>query len=111
MLRDGGTYVEMGQFTDAGSIQTNWHRICTKDLNVLGSWAFTANDIAQGIRMLDRARDRFPWYAMQTLFPFTEAGIGEAISAAVEMRTVKSTIVPNPHLLEAPEPAAATAAT
>ena len=38
MLRDGGTYVEMGQFTDAGSINTSWHRICTKDLNVLGSW-------------------------------------------------------------------------
>ncbi|MGH6905517.1 MAG: zinc-binding dehydrogenase, partial [Geminicoccaceae bacterium] len=29
MLRDGGTYVEMGQFTDAGAISTNWHRICT----------------------------------------------------------------------------------
>jgi threonine dehydrogenase-like Zn-dependent dehydrogenase len=40
MLRDGGTYVEMGQFTDAGSINTSWHRICTKDLNVLGSWEF-----------------------------------------------------------------------
>ncbi|HZO45501.1 MAG TPA: zinc-binding dehydrogenase, partial [Xanthobacteraceae bacterium] len=37
-LRDGGTYVEMGQFTDAGAIETNWHRICTKDLTVLGSW-------------------------------------------------------------------------
>src|ERR1700759_4048490 len=27
MLRDGGTYVEMGQFTDAGAIDTSWHRI------------------------------------------------------------------------------------
>ena len=44
MLRDGGTYVEMGPFTDAGTIATNWHRICTKDINVLGSWDFTAND-------------------------------------------------------------------
>ena len=74
MLRDGGTYVEMGQFTDAGAIETNWHRICTKDLNVLGSWAFTANDMPQGVAMLDRARDRYPWYEMQTLFPFSEAG-------------------------------------
>ena len=61
-LRDGGTYVEMGQFTDAGSIETNWHRICTKDINVLGSWAFTANDLPKGVDMLWRARDRFPWY-------------------------------------------------
>jgi threonine dehydrogenase-like Zn-dependent dehydrogenase len=94
MLRDGGTYVEMGQFTDAGAISTNWHRICTKDLNVLGSWAFTANDIPLGVAMLDRARARYPWYAMQTLFPFTESGVAEAIAAAMAMRTVKSTIVP-----------------
>ena len=36
---------------------------------------------------------------MQTLFPFTEHGIGEAIDAARQMRTVKSTIVPSPELL------------
>ena len=100
MLRDGGTYVEMGQFTDAGAIETNWHRICTKDVNVLGSWAFTANDIPLGIDMLDRARDRYPFYAMQTLFEFTESGIADAIAAAVEMRSVKSTIVPAPELAE-----------
>ena len=99
MLRDGGTYVEMGQFTDAGAIETNWHRICTKDLNVLGSWGFTANDIPKGIAMLDRARDRYPWSEMQTRFPFTEEGIGEAIESALEMRSVKSTIIPTPDLI------------
>ena len=71
-LRDGGTYVEMGQFTDAGSIETSWHRICTKDLNVLGSWAFTANDLPLGVDMLYQARDKYPWRDMQTLFPFTD---------------------------------------
>jgi threonine dehydrogenase-like Zn-dependent dehydrogenase len=100
MLRDGGTYVEMGQFTDAGPIETNWHRICTKDVNVLGSWAFTANDIPLGIAMLDRARDRYPWTDMQARFPFSEQGIADAIAAAVEMRSVKSTIVPAPELVE-----------
>jgi threonine dehydrogenase-like Zn-dependent dehydrogenase len=100
MLRDGGTYVEMGQFTDAGAIETNWHRICTKDLNVLGSWGFTANDIPKGIAMLDRARERYPWSEMQSRFPFTEEGIGEAIESALEMRSVKSTIVPTPDLID-----------
>src|SRR3712207_689962 len=100
MLRDGGTYVEMGQFTDAGAIETNWHRICTKDLNVLGSWGFTANDIPKGIAMLDRARERYPWPQMQTRFPFTEEGIGEAIESALDMRSVKSTIVPTPDLID-----------
>ena len=104
MLRDGGTYVEMGQFTDAGTVATNWHRICTKDVTIVGSWAFTANDIADGIAMLERARERYPWHAMQTLFPFTEQGIADAIAGAAQMRTVKSTIVPGPDLLADPPP-------
>lgn len=93
-LRDGGTYVEMGQFTDAGSILTNWHRICAKDLNLLGSWAFTANDLPLGVDMLDRCRDKYPWRKMQTLFPFTVEGVKDAVGQAMAMKTVKSTIVP-----------------
>jgi hypothetical protein len=100
MLRDGGTYVEMGQFTDAGAIGTNWHRICTKDLNVLGSWAFTANDLPLGVDMLYRSRRRRQWLDMQTLYPFSEEGVGAAIADAMAMRTVKSTIVPWSELAE-----------
>ena len=99
MLRDGGTYVEMGQFTDAGSIKTSWHRICTKDLNVLGSWGFTGNDLPLGVDMLYRTRNKYPWLDMQTLYPFTEEGIGRAVADAMAMKTVKSTIVPWPELV------------
>ena len=99
-LRDGGTYVEMGQFTDAGSIDTSWHRICTKDLNVLGSWGFTGNDLPLGVDMLYRTRNKYPWLEMQTIYPFTEEGIGRAVADAMAMKTVKSTIVPWPELAE-----------
>src|SRR5262245_45178269 len=99
MLRDGGTYVEMGQFTDAGSIATSWHRICAKDLNVLGSWGFTANDLPLGVDMLDRARDKYPWLEMQTLYPFDADGVSRAVKDAMAMKTVKSTIVPWPELV------------
>lgn len=94
MLRDGGAYVEMGQFTDGGSIDTNWHRICTKDITILGSWAFTANDIPLGIQMIHRVVERYPWHLMQTQFPFSEQGITEAVEAAMAMRCIKATIVP-----------------
>ena len=100
MLRDGGTYVEMGQFTDAGSIDTNWHRFCVKDINILGSWAFTADDIALGIAMLDRARDRYPFRDLQTHFPFSEAGIQDAIDTANAMGCVKATIVVDAAIVE-----------
>jgi len=94
MLRDGGTYIEMGQFTDAGSIDTNWHRICTKDITILGSWAFTPNDIPLGIGMMIRIADRYPWDLMQMQFPFSEDGITEAVQTAIAMRCLKATILP-----------------
>ncbi len=89
-----------GSSHDAGSITTNWHRICTKDLNVLGSWAFTANDLALGVQMLDKTRNKYPWLEMQTLYPFTEDGVTRAVEDAMAMRTVKSTIIPWPELVE-----------
>ncbi|MGH6789097.1 MAG: zinc-binding dehydrogenase [Pseudolabrys sp.] len=99
-LRDGGTYVEMGQFTDAGSIETSWHRICVKDINVLGSWGFTGNDLPLGVDMLYRTRGKYPWLEMQTIYPFSEDGIGRAVADAMAMKTVKSTIVPWPELVQ-----------
>ncbi len=101
MLRDSGFYIEMGQFTDAGAIMTNWHRFVAKDITIMGSWAFTENDLALGVRMLDHARDRYPWFDMQTIYPFDRDGVRTAVADAMAMRTVKSTIVPFPELLEA----------
>jgi hypothetical protein len=36
---------------------------------------------------------------MQTLYPFDEDGISRAVKDAIEMKTVKSTIVPWPELV------------
>jgi len=101
-LRDGGSYVEMGQFTDAGAITTSWHRICAKDINVLGSWAFTGNDLPLGVDMLYRGQNKYPWFDMQTLYPFSEEGIARAVADAIAMKTVKPTIVPFPELIGGP---------
>ena len=101
-LRDGGTYVELAQFTDAGAITTSWHRICAKDINVLGSWAFTGDDLPLGVDMLYRGQAKYPWFDMQTLYPFSEEGIAGAVADAIAMKTVKSTIVPFPELIGGP---------
>ncbi len=94
MLRDGGTFVEMGQFTDAGSIDTNWHRICVKEVQVLASWAFTPDEVAQAMHNLHAMQDEYDWSLMQRTFPLTEAGVAEAIRSAMAMDCVKATIVP-----------------
>ena len=98
-LRDGGTFVQMSQFTDTGAIETNWHRFCAKDPNVLGRRAFTANDLPLGVDMPDRARNSYPGRVMQTPLPVTADGIRDAIAQAMVMRTVRSTIVPNEELI------------
>jgi hypothetical protein len=36
---------------------------------------------------------------MQTLYPFTEKGVADAVADAMAMKTVKSTIVPWPELV------------
>ena len=96
MLRDGGTFVEMGQFTDAGSIDTNWHRICVKEVQVLASWAFTPDEVAQAMRNLHAIQHDYDWSLMQHVFPLSEAGVAEAIRSATAMECVKATIVPTP---------------
>ena len=50
--------------------------------------------------MLYRTAGKYPWLTMQTIYPFTEAGVAQAVKDAMEMKTVKSTIVPWPELVE-----------
>ena len=62
-------------------------------------WGFTGNGLPLGVDMLYRARDKYPWLEMQTLYPFDEDGISRAVKDAMAMKTVKSTIVPWPELV------------
>jgi len=94
MLRDGGTFVEMGQFTDAGSFDTSWHRFCTKEVQLLGSWAFTPDEVAQAMRDLHAIQSDHGWPRLHTNFALTEQGVTAAISAATRMTALKATVVP-----------------
>ncbi len=94
MLRDGGTFVEMGQFTDAGSVETNWHRICAKEIQLLGSWAFTPGEVAQALHDMHAIQDDHPWPQLHATFPLSEAGVRDALAAATQMTCVKATVVP-----------------
>jgi hypothetical protein len=52
--------------------------------------------------MLYRGQNKYPWFDMQTLYPFSEEGIVRAVADAIAMKTVKSTIVPFPELIGGP---------
>ena len=71
---------------------------------VLSDWGAAMQAMTGGradvIDMLYRTRDKYPWLEMQTIYPFTEDGVGRAVADAMAMKTVKSTIVPWPELVE-----------
>jgi hypothetical protein len=47
-------------------------------------------DLPLGVDMLYRTRNKYPWLEMQSIYPFSEEGIGRAVADAVAMKTVKS---------------------
>ena len=46
----------------------------------LARGALPANDLPLGVDMLYRTRNKYPWLEMQTLYPFSEEGIGQAVA-------------------------------
>lgn len=95
LARDGGTYVIVGQYTDAGSITINPHlHINKKHLDIRGCWGTAFTHVYRGLQMVARYRDRFPFREMIThSFGLEEADEGLALVA--EFEAVKALIVPN----------------
>lgn len=57
LVRRGGTIVEMGHFTDTGSIQVNPHiDLCNKDVQVFGSWAYPGFEYKTAIAVMAKAK-------------------------------------------------------
>jgi hypothetical protein len=57
--------------------------------------------LRNGVQMLHHARNKYPWFEMQTLYPFDKTGVSTAVADAMAMRTVKSTLCLSRILLEA----------
>lgn len=94
LARVGGTYVIVGQYTDAGEVPVNPHtQINAKHLDIKGCWGTAFTHVYRGIRMIARTRDRFPWREMVThSFGMDEANEGLALVAG--FNTMKALITP-----------------
>jgi threonine dehydrogenase-like Zn-dependent dehydrogenase len=85
MARRGGTYLIVGQYTDGGNAWFNPHQIVHRQLDVVGSWAFTGAHLREYIRMLPALTRSFDLRSLVTCLPL--ARVGEALSQ-VEAGTV-----------------------
>lgn len=92
--RDGGTYVVLGHYGNAGTVPLNPHVITRKQLHLVGSWGYEPRHVAQALEFLARTSERFPFRDTIThRFPLAEAN--DALAATREWRSGKTAIEPS----------------
>ncbi|GAC1536810.1 MAG: zinc-binding dehydrogenase [Herpetosiphon sp.] len=95
MTRDGGRYVVVGQYTDAGSATFNPHTdLNRKHLDVRGCWGSNTAHVYRSIQLLARYHTHFPWAAFIT-GRYSLASAQQALEDVAAQRVVKALILPN----------------
>jgi L-iditol 2-dehydrogenase len=94
LARDGGTYVIVGQYTDAGDVTINPHtQINKKHLDVRGCWGFAFSQFFRSLKMMGRYQHRFRWRDMVS-HTFELAEANEALASVESLEATKALILP-----------------
>lgn len=96
LLRDGGTYVVAGHYTDAGPVEVNPHtQVNRKHARIMGQWGTDLRHLVGALRLLARHGDRLPFHrVIGAAYALDETG--QAL-ADVEALSVTKAII-QPHL-------------
>jgi putative phosphonate catabolism associated alcohol dehydrogenase len=93
LCRDGGRYLILGHYGDAGTIPFNPHFVTRKQLTIAGSWGFEPRHTYAALQFLGRSRDQFPFDQLVSApFPLEQAF--EALQATAKWSTSKTVIAP-----------------
>ncbi|HZI66369.1 MAG TPA: zinc-binding dehydrogenase [Thermoanaerobaculia bacterium] len=94
MLRDGGRYVVVGQYTDAGDVAINPHRhVNRRHATILGCWGYEFTHLHRALALMSRHRDRFRWRELVTR-EYTLAEAGQALADMERLAVVKAVVRP-----------------
>ena len=93
MCRDGGKYLVLGHYCDAGPVELNPHVITRKQLQVVGSWSSEPRHMKMAIEFLRVTQRQFPFNAMVT-HRFSIEQANEALATTASWQSAKSVIVP-----------------
>ncbi|OLS21105.1 MAG: 5-exo-hydroxycamphor dehydrogenase [Candidatus Heimdallarchaeota archaeon LC_2] len=86
MARDGGTYVVLGQYTDAGDLSINPHNdINKKHLTIKGCWGSDFSHFYLGVKFMTQYQDKYPWEKIIS----REYSLEEAAQALDDVRHYK----------------------
>jgi L-iditol 2-dehydrogenase len=95
MVRDGGRYVVVGQYTDAGDVTINPHRhLNRRHAAVLGCWGYEFTHLYRAMALMARHRDRFRWRDLVSR-EYSLAETGTALADMTGLRVVKAVIRPH----------------
>lgn len=87
--RRGGAYLVVGQYTDGGDTLVNPHQIVHRQLDVIGSWAFTGAHVVEYVRLLPALAARFDLASLVTAFPLADAERAlRAVAAGTVLKAV-----------------------
>lgn len=93
MCRDGGRYLVLGHYCDAGTVAFNPQVITRKQLQVFGSWSSEPRHLKSALEFLRVHRHDFPFDSMVThRYPIEMAN--EALDMTARWESAKSVIVP-----------------
>lgn len=94
LCRDGGKYLMLGHYGDAGPTMLNPHVITRKELTVLGSWGSGPEHWAVALEFLRTRRERYPFHELIT-HRFKLDQVNEALDAVAKWQTGKAVVLPN----------------
>lgn len=93
LCRDGGRYLVLGHYCDAGPLPLNPHVITRKQLTVFGSWSSEPRHMRAALDFLARHPDAYPFAQMVThRFGLEQAD--EALQLVARWEAGKAVIVP-----------------
>jgi threonine dehydrogenase-like Zn-dependent dehydrogenase len=98
MCRDGGRYLVLGHYCNAGTVQLNPHVITRKQLQVVGSWSSEPRHLKTALEFLRATREQFPFHEMVS-HRFSLDQTNEALATTASWACAKNVIVPNSRLL------------
>ncbi|MEN8375422.1 MAG: zinc-binding dehydrogenase [Gemmatimonadota bacterium] len=94
LVRDGGTYVIAGHYTDAGEVALNPHTMVNrKHARVLGQWGTDFRHVVRALALLGKHRSRLPFRdVIGNRYGLAEAQA--ALEDVAALRVTKAVIVP-----------------
>ncbi|RMG38742.1 MAG: alcohol dehydrogenase [Methanobacteriota archaeon] len=94
MVRDGGTYVVVGQYTDAGDVRINPHQdINRKHLTIRGSWGSDFSHFFLAVRFVMK-HESLPWEEIISK-DYSLDEMGQALDDLEAYRIMKAVVKPN----------------